>query len=233
MKLTGTRLVLLAVVLAVIVGGALVAISVAGSDDDTTATFGVHGGAATTAMLRGIPQRGNVLGDPKAPVTLHEYADFQCPFCARFAVETLPVLVREYVRTGKAKLAFHGVAILGPDSLPPLQAAYAAAEQNRLWQYTELVYHNQGQENSGWVNDELLRSLGESVPGLDVGKMMDARSSASVQTALGDAQETWVAAGLQYTPTLVATNRGGGRKVLEGALPTQQFRDAIDELLQA
>jgi protein-disulfide isomerase len=233
MKLTGTRLVVLAVALAVVVGGALVAISVVGSDDDTAAAFGVHGGAATTALLRGIPQRGNVLGDPKAPVTLHEYADFQCPFCARFAVETLPVLVGEYVRTGKAKLAFHGVAILGPDSLPPLQAAYAAAEQSRLWQYTELVYHNQGQENSGWVNDELLRSLGESVPGLDVGKMMDSRSSASVQTALGNAQEAWVSAGLQYTPTLVATNRRGGRKVLEGALPTQRFREAIDELLQA
>jgi len=233
MNLTGTRLVGLAVVLAVVVGGALVAISVTRSDHDSTAVLGVHGAAATTAMLRGIPQRGNVLGDPKAPVTLHEYADFQCPFCARFALETLPVLVQEYVRTGKAKIAFHGVAILGPDSLPPLQAAYAAAEQNRLWHYTELVYHNQGQENSGWVNDDLLRSLGESVPGLAVGKMMDARSSAAVETAVGDAQEAWVADGLQYTPTLVAVARDGGRKVLEGALPTHQFRDAIDELLQA
>ena len=97
-------------------------------------------------------------------MTLVEYADFQCPYCASSARETFPTLVRDYVRTGRVKVVFRGIAMVGPDSLPPLQAAFAAARQDRLWNVTHLVYANQGAENSGWVTERLLRSIGEAVP---------------------------------------------------------------------
>jgi len=122
----------------------------------------------TTARLRGIPQQGTVLGRPDAPVTLVEYADLQCPYCGVWARETLPQLVREYVRTGKVKLVFRGLAFVGPDSATGLTTALAAANQGRLWQVVDLVYANQGEENSGWLDDELLRSIGGQLPGLDV-----------------------------------------------------------------
>jgi protein-disulfide isomerase len=211
---------------AVTIAAALVAVSAIGSRGETSSTV-VSGSAETSAMLRGVPQHGNVLGSPKAPVTITEYADFQCPYCARFSIETLPTLVQDYVRTGKVKLVFRGIAIIGPDSVPPLQAAFAAGEQNRLWNYAELVYRNQGEENSGWVSDGLLKSLGEAVPGLDAGKMMDARGSTSVQAAVTEAQNAWVNAGLRYTPTFVVVHNDGQRNVIEGALPVGAFRHAI------
>ena len=184
-------------------------------------------------MLRGIPQHGNVLGNPKAPVTMYEYADLQCPYCARFSLETLPTIVQDYVRTGKVKLVFRGVAVLGPDSTPPLETAYAAGEQNRLWDFTELVFHNQGEENTGWVTDDRLRSIGKAVPRLDIDKAMGARTSPSVQTAISDAQAGWVNGGLRYTPSFVIVRKGGGRTSLEGALPAANFQRAIDKLLNA
>ncbi len=214
------------IVAAVVVAGALVAVSAIGSRS-TASSAVVSGSAETSAMLRGVPQHGNVLGSPKAPVTITEYADFQCPYCARFSIETLPTLVQDYVRTGKVKLVFRGVAIIGPDSVPPLQAAFAAGEQNRLWNYAELVYRNQGEENSGWVSDDLLRSLGEAAPGLDAGKMMDARGSTSVQAKINDAQNAWVDHRIQYTPTFVVVHKGGTPRVIEGALPIGAFRQAI------
>jgi protein-disulfide isomerase len=56
---------------------------------------------ATSHLFRGIPERGGVLGDPDAPVTVTEYLDLQCPACAAAARETLPALVRDHVRTGE------------------------------------------------------------------------------------------------------------------------------------
>ena len=133
----------------------LIAVSVAGGDDEQTAGV-VHGVAATEALLEGIPQSGNVLGRPGAPVTIVEYADYQCPFCAQWAVGTLPAIVDEYVRPGNVKIVFQGIAILGEDSVTALQAAVSAGMQDKLWNVGELLFHNQGAENSGWVTDDLL-----------------------------------------------------------------------------
>src|SRR5262245_29513110 len=155
---------------------ALIAVSVTGAKD-TAAFTTVHGVAATDALLKGIPQRGNVLGRPDAPVTIVEYADYQCPYCARWALDTLPAIVDEYVRPGKAKIVFQGIAILGEDSATALQTTVAAGEQNKLWHVSELLFHNQGDENTGWVTDSLLREIGASVRGLDAESMMDSRES--------------------------------------------------------
>src|SRR5439155_6373170 len=81
---------------------------------------------AQPTLFAGIPQRGNVLGSPHAPLTLVEYADLQCPYCGAFARDTLPALVSEYVRSGEVKLVFRGMAFVGPESLTALRAVVAA-----------------------------------------------------------------------------------------------------------
>lgn len=106
-----------------------------------------------------MPQQGVALGSPKAPVTLVEYADLQCPFCAEWAHRTLPVLVDQYVRTGKVRIVFRGLAFIGPDSDRALRAAVAAGRKNRLWDVIDGLFHRQGAENSGWVTDGLLEEI--------------------------------------------------------------------------
>ena len=51
-----------------------------------------------------------------SPVTLVEYADLRCPFCAQFALEVLPTIVRRYVRTGRVKIEYRGISFIGDDS---------------------------------------------------------------------------------------------------------------------
>jgi protein-disulfide isomerase len=224
---------LLAAVVLVAAGLAtvLIAVSVAGGKDEPSAGT-VHGVAETQALLEGIPQQGNVLGKPGAPVTIVEYADYQCPFCAQWAVDTLPAIVDEYVRPGNVKIVFQGIALLGEDSVTALQAAVSAGLQNKLWNVGELLFHNQGAENSGWVTDDLLRDIGASVQGLDVDAMMDGRESAEVADTIGAAQADAQAGGITGTPSFEITKAGGQPTLLQGAQPVDEFRQVLDGMLQ-
>jgi protein-disulfide isomerase len=120
------------------------------------------------SSFAGIPQHGTVLGSPRAPVTLVEFADLQCPYCGEFARVALPTLVRDYVRTGKVRIVFQGLEFLGADSDAALRSVLAAARQGRGWQMLDGLFRRQGLENSGWVTDPLLRtvrSAGSTPPG--------------------------------------------------------------------
>jgi protein-disulfide isomerase len=209
---------------------AIIAVSVSGAQDDASPTS-VHDASAVEALLDGIPQRGNVLGRSDAPVTIVEHADYQCPYCAQWAVNTLPEIVDEYVRPGKVRLVFNGIAILGPDSTTALQATVAAGEQNKLWNVGELLFHNQGPEGSGWVTDDLLERIGASVSGLDVDAMMDRKAAPEVGDAIAKAQAAAQDAGVVATPSFEIGKTGGSITLVEGAQPTDEFRRILDQLL--
>ena len=116
-----------------------------------------------------------------------EFADPQCPYCADWAKTSLPTIVRRYVRTGKVRIVFDGMAFVGADSDTALRTALAAGRQGRFWNVIELLFENQGTENTGWVTDSLLRSIGAAVPGLDAQRMLDERTSSDVESALANA----------------------------------------------
>lgn len=116
----------------------------------------VPGAREAHALLDGIAQSAATLGDPRAPVTLVEFADLQCPFCRAYAQNTLPGLVRDFVRTGRLQMVFRDVASLGPDSLRAARAAAGAGRVGRLWQFAAIFYRNQGIENSGYVTGSFL-----------------------------------------------------------------------------
>jgi protein-disulfide isomerase len=171
------------------------------------ASAGVVGIAETAALLDGIPQHGNTLGSPTAPVRLVEYADLQCPYCARFAVEVLPTIIRDYVRTGKVQLVMHGLAFVGPDSVTALRTATAAGDQGRMWNVAELLFANQGPENA-WLNDGLLRSV-VTAAGADAGRVFAARNGAAVTAQIRSWAAVGQADGVKGTPTFFAGRQGG------------------------
>lgn len=93
-----------------------------------------------------------VMGNQNAPVTIVEFADFQCPFCEKFFTDTEGQIINNYVKTGKAKFAFRNYSFLGADSNTLAEGAYCAQEQNKFWQYHDFIYSHQGQENTGWAS---------------------------------------------------------------------------------
>ena len=165
--------------------------------------------AEVVALFDGLPQSGSALGRPDAPVTLVEFVDLQCPFCREFEVEALPTLVDRYVRAGKVRIEVRGLAFLGPDSVRGLRAALAAGKQDRLFQLLELLYFNQGAENSGWLSQELIEAAARSVPGLDVARLVEDMDSTEISRLL-DADGTEAARlGVDSTPTIFVGRTGG------------------------
>jgi len=174
-----------------------------------------------------------VVGKKTAPVTMIEFADPQCPYCRQYELETLPAIIKEYVRTGKVKLVYFGVPIIGANSEQGLRAVYAAGIQNKLWNFSHLLYRSQGAENSGWITDDLLRRIGDSIPGVDTAKMMADRQSANVDGTLAAAEQQATNARVNQTPTFFAGPTGGTlQQIPLTALSIDAFRPTLDALVK-
>ncbi|HXH98085.1 MAG TPA: thioredoxin domain-containing protein [Gaiellaceae bacterium] len=213
--MTRRRLVVLSLAGAGLLAGALVAalaLTTGGSSKEAAA--GPVGVSRIATMLAGIPQHAEALGSSKAPVTMIEFADPQCPYCAAWARSALPTIVQRYVRSGKVRILFNGMAFVGADSLTALRTALAAGRQDRFWNVIELLFENQGTENTGWVTDSLLRSIGDAVPGLDAQKMLDERGSAAVDQAVARAEALAQEAGVNSTPTFAVGKTGGTLQIV-------------------
>ncbi len=215
----------------------LIGASLIGGSESTPAAPAAAEAAAVArqpdGLLRGIPQDGIALGDPKAPVTLVEYADLQCPYCASWAREAFPALVDEYVRTGRVRIVFRGLAFVGPDSETALRAALAAGEQDALWDVVHGLYRGQGAENGGWVTDGLLRSLGRGA-GIDADRMLGDTFSPPVERELAAARAAAERIGVPGTPFFQAGPTGGVLEPLRvQAFDADPFRAELDRLLSA
>jgi protein-disulfide isomerase len=219
---------------AVAIAAALVAVSVLGSGDAAgeKAPEAVAPQVERNPLFRGIPQDGIALGSAAAPVTLVEFADVQCPYCAMWARDTLPTIVDEYVRAGHVRVVFRGLSFVGPDSETALRAALAAGEQDRLWDVLHGLFLHQGAENAGWVTDDLLQSFAGA--GVDTKQMLDGTRSPWVERQLEEARTAANAAQVPGTPFFQVGPTGGTLRRLEaGTLAPDTFRRAFDDLLAA
>lgn len=208
--LIGAALAVALIVLAIVLGF----VFTGGSSSSNTPARGslaggLPGAADAQRLFRGIPQHGNVLGSPKAPVTVVEYVDLQCPFCQEFETKALPTLLSRYVRPGKVKIEARPIAFIGPDSERGRAGALAAAEQNRLFNYMQLLYLNQGTENTGWLDDAMATAAAASIPGLDVHAWSSARGSSAVTDQESQFDNEGNADNVTETPTVLVGKTGG------------------------
>ena len=112
--------------------------------------------ATASSFLDGIPQAGVDAREGGAKVTLIQFEDPQCPICKAYQDEGFADIVSEYVKPGKIKIRYAGLAFIGEDSQKALLHVIAAGRQNKAFQFSEELYARQGAENCGWVTDALL-----------------------------------------------------------------------------
>lgn len=213
---------------AAVLAAALIAASLSGGQGTTPVE---PAAASADSLLHGIPQDGLALGRPDAPVTLVEYADLQCPYCAVWARDAFPAIVDEYVRPGRLRIVFRGLAFIGPESELALRAALAAGEQDTLWDVVHGLYASQGAENGGWVTEDLLRRLADAA-GADADRMLRETRSAPVERELAAAAAAARAAGIPGTPAFEIGPTDGALEPLRvDSLDAEAFRAPLDELL--
>jgi protein-disulfide isomerase len=154
-------------------------------------------------------QRGPYLGPARARYTLVEFVDLQCPFCARFDRDVLPVVIERFVRPGRLRLELRPIAFLGRDSATGAAATVAAGMENRMWQFVDLFYRNQGRENSGYATPAFLGRLARAVAGLDPARFRQVSGSPKLIAMLEDNARAARAARITATPSFRLGPTGG------------------------
>ncbi|HYF25507.1 MAG TPA: thioredoxin domain-containing protein [Baekduia sp.] len=188
--------------------------------------------ADVRAQFGGVPQDGIALGSPRAPVTLTEFADLQCPFCRRFAEDALPELIERYVRPGRLRIVFRSLAFLGDDSEEAARAAAAAGLQDRLWPFVDLVFRNQGFENTGWVDEAFLRRVARGAGGIDVARLLRDRAAPAVERQLREAKDEAERFDISSTPSFLLGPTGGRQRRLDvDDLDAGAFRGPVEDAL--
>jgi protein-disulfide isomerase len=238
------RLLLLggAILAAVVVVVIAIAVSQGSSDDDSAGAGGgptasgggaQQGQSAEVKQLFGdIPQRGVTLGQSDAPATLIEFADLQCPFCAQYTTGALPTVIQDYVRTGRLKMQLRLLRFIGPDSERGAEVAAAATLQNKGWDFSDVFYRNQGQENSGYATDAFLEGLARETPGLDVEQLNSDLDSPAAERFIRQAERQANTLGVSGTPTFFVQKGNGAPQQLQlSSLDADSVTAAIDSAL--
>jgi protein-disulfide isomerase len=184
--------------------------------------------AAPTTPVQDDLRAARTKGSPAAPVTIYEMSDFQCPWCARFALETMPALDSEYIRTGKVRLVFVNLPLPShPNAGPAAELAMCAARQGRFWPVHDLLFRHQQR----WAG---LREPGAYFLGLADSARADRdamatclRTGATRELVQRDAEGA-ARSGARSTPSFYI--EGG---ILPGAQPIEVFREILDSIIAA
>jgi protein-disulfide isomerase len=173
------------------------------------------------------------LGDESAPVTIIEFGDYQCPFCQRWNLQTKPLLEQEYIDSGKVKLVYIDLPIVGIDSQNAHESSYCADEQGLYWEYHDHLYKNQGHENDGWARAEKLKDLASQLPGLDSAKFNDCLDSNKYENRVKENKNVATKSGARSTPSFIIIGPDGTGTQISGAQPYSTFQSVIEEKLRA
>jgi protein-disulfide isomerase len=164
-----------------------------------------------TSLVGGIPQSGNVLGSPSAPVTLVYFGDLECPVCKQFTLGALKPVIEKWVRPGKLRIEYRALetATREPEVFKVQQvAALAAGKQNLMWHYIELFYHEQGAEDTGYVTESYLQGLAHQVPGLNFATWSEQRKDPQFENSISTDAQAANNQGFNGTPSFLIGRTG-------------------------
>jgi protein-disulfide isomerase len=185
-------------------------------------TPGAHAPDTTAAKL----DQSRIIGDTTARVWLIMISDFQCPYCKQFHDESFEALRKDYVATGKVRMAYINFPL--PSHLnawPAAEAAMCAGAQGKFWPMHDVLFSSQSTWEERHPAEQVIDSLATSV-GVDT-VPLDRCVTAHVAKDLIDADMARAEhAGARSTPTVIV-----GSKIMVGVQPTANYRRAIDSAL--
>jgi protein-disulfide isomerase len=165
-----------------------------------------------------LPARGKA----DAPVTVVEYADFQCPACGDFATTVEAGILKDYVDTGKVRFVFHDFPLpQHANAIPAAEAARSAADQGAFWPYHDLLYAKQAEWENSPQPLELFAAYAEQLK-LDRGKFEAAYNSHAHRATIVQLYQDSSNGGVNQTPTFAIDGK---------AYYANELRAAIDAAL--
>ena len=176
-----------------------------------------------------------IIGNPDAPITIIEFSDFQCPFCAKFHMQTLPTIMDEYINKGTVKLVFRDFPIqsIHPNAVPASIAAECANEQGEF----EQMYHMLFEKQKEWSNLETsyaITAFNQYASELQLNEekfdscIKNVKYIEEVQKDLNEGRTY----GVTGTPGFFIGNEKIGFVELKGAQPFESFKKVINSQLE-
>ncbi len=171
------------------------------------------------------------LGDPNAPITLVEFGDYQCFFCNKFFHNTEQKILENYVDTGKVKIIFKDLTIIGPDSITAAHAAHCADDQGLFWEYHDTLYNNWNGENNGWASSENQLRMAQDV-GLNIDEFTDCMLNEIHTQIISASNADARTLGLTGTPAFFVIGSNNQVTKIPGAQPFDVFQKIFDSELE-
>ncbi|GAA3724846.1 protein-disulfide isomerase [Spinactinospora alkalitolerans] len=159
-------------------------------------------------------------GSRDAPVTMVVFGDYRCPYCAAFARDQQPELVREYVETGRLRLAWRDYPYRGEVSEQAAVAARAAARQDAFWEYGDALYADPDAWTSG-TGEEFTRIAADL--GLDTDRFREDVDDPELRSAVEDDMDFALGLGVPGTPAFLING-----EAFFGAQPIEEFEERIE-----
>lgn len=211
------------IVAAFVIGGSLIYSSNFGKGEANSLAKIVSDGASPSASNNNPTIDDDViLGDPNAPVTIIEFGDYQCPFCKKFFDDTEGKIRDAYIKTGKVKMVYRDFPLeqIHPYAFPAALASECARDEEKYWAYHDALFERQAKLSTL----DFVALAGEL--GLDKAKFKQCFDGKKYEGEVRKDYNDGVAAGVTGTPTSFLNG-----KILQGALPYESFKAAIDTAL--
>ena len=173
-----------------------------------------------------------VLGSDTATVTIIEVGDYQCHMCKLWFEETRPLIVENYINTGKVNLTFVDMPFLGSDSIPASEATYCADDQGKYWEYHSALFQYQQEIDDGWASANRLQAIAFNL-NLDIDQFDKCMTTDDHYSRVNYNKQVAVTEfGANSTPTfmIVNTSSGDSQRIV-GAHPYSTFEEVINSLL--
>ena len=171
-----------------------------------------------------------ILGSSTAPLTLIEFGDYQCFFCNKFFHETEPSILENYVDTGKVKIIFKDFTIIGPDSINAANASHCAEDQEKFWEYHDILYDNWNGENNGWASLDNLEKFAEQLD-LNMEEFQICMSTEKFRAQILSSNNDARSLEITGTPAFFLIDSENKISKIQGAQPYESFVKIFDSKL--
>ncbi|BBX19917.1 disulfide bond formation protein [Mycolicibacterium duvalii] len=186
------------------------------------------GDTSALAVERRVADDPLALGDPAAPVVMVMFADYRCPFCAKFSRDTEPVLVDRFVDAGILRIEWRDLPIFGDQSMQAARAGRAAAAQGKFWEFNRAVFAAAPDRGHGDLTDDALLGFAREAGVADLERFAAQMRSSEFDAAIDADLAQGTGIGVPSTPAFVLN----GVPML-GAQPTEVFVAAVNEAAAA
>jgi protein-disulfide isomerase len=232
---TNKRALTLVIIIAiVIIGGSATAFLTMGQNNSNQPRNTDQVNEFIQMLTQPTVQNASALGSNVAKITLVEFGDYQCQFCAQFHKQTRNELIDYYVNTGQVKFIFKDFIVndrpSDKASTLAARASYCAADQSKFWQYHDEVYDKSKGENTGWVTKTNLESFAKNVQVPDLAEFSNCLGSQKHSEAVKVNDEIARSIGLKSTPSFILVADGKQPLGIVGAQSFDVFQQAISQL---